>query len=122
MKTIIAGETIKIKVEAKDDQSGIKSVIVEATNLKDFPSSPTFEVIGESDWLKDNNFIEVSLNIPEYIPSTKWKVSGITIINGTGRAIKYSPSKDFSPILFAVQAKEGIDLTPAELINVTLVE
>ena len=122
MKTIIAGETIKIKVEAKDDQSGIKSVIVEATNLKDFHSSPTFEVIGESDWSKENNFIEVSLNIPEYIPSTKWKVSGITIVNGTGRAIKYSPSKDFSPILFAVQAKEGIDLTPAELINVTLVE
>lgn len=122
MKTIVAGETIKVKIEAKDAQSGIKSVIVEATNLRDLPGGPTFEIFGEADWPKEGDFIEISLEIPEYIPSTKWKVSGITIVNGTGRAIKYSPSKDFSPILFAVQAKEGVDLSPAELINVTLVE
>lgn len=122
MKTIIAGETIKILVEAKDDQSGIKSVTVEASNLRDMPGGPSFEVIGSCDWPKEDDTIEVPLEIPEFIPSTKWKVSGITLINGTGREIKYSPSKDFPPILFAVKAKEGVDLTPAELIKVTLVE
>ncbi|MGD9582039.1 MAG: hypothetical protein AB7V50_11760 [Vampirovibrionia bacterium] len=122
MKTITAGDTIKIKVEAKDDQSGIKSVCVEATNLRDLLGGPTFEVTESCDWSSDNNCTEVTLVIPEYIPSTKWKISGISLVNGTGREIKYSPSKDFSPILFNVKAKEGVDLTPAELISVSLIE
>lgn len=122
MTVITAGDTIKIRVEAKDDQSGILKVEIEAENLRDLPGSPSFEAKGILDWPKDAEYVVVPINIPEFIPNTKWKVSGITLVNGTGRAIKYSPSKDFEPILFTVKAKEGVDLTPAELISVSIVQ
>lgn len=122
MKTITAGDTIKVRIEAKDDQSGIRIVGVEAVNLRDLPGSPNFEVSNMLEWTEGNVNAEVEVTIPEYIPDTKWKISAITIINGVGRTIKYSPGKDFEPILFAVKAKPGIDLTPAELISVKLVD
>ncbi|MEW5821670.1 MAG: hypothetical protein AB1782_15865 [Cyanobacteriota bacterium] len=122
MKTITAGETINIKIEAKDDQSGISRVEVEANNLRDLPGSPSFEAIGSLEWPQDAESVNVSIEIPEYIPNSKWKIASITITNGTGRVIKYSPSKDFPPILFNVKAKEGADITPAELISVTLLD
>lgn len=121
MKKITAGDTVTIKVEAKDDQSGIKSVEITATNLRDLPGSPIFEATGSIDWPESADVVEVPILIPEYIPASKWKVSSITLVNGAGRPIKYSPSKDFTPILFTVKAKEGVDLTPAELISVELV-
>lgn len=122
MKTITAGDKVKIKVQAKDDQSGIEKVEVEVTNLRDLPGAPTFEATGLMDWPTDADEVEVEVSIPEFTPASKWKVSSITLINGAGRPIKYSPSKDFKPILFKVKAKEGIDLSPAELIDVTLVD
>ena len=123
MKSITAGDSIQIKVTAKDDQSGIKEVKVKATNIRDLPGCPTFEIEGRSEWNTEEgcDYIIVSLPIPEYVPDSKWKVFSVTLINGTGRSIKYNPSKDFSPILFAVKAKPGIDLTPAELISVEMI-
>jgi hypothetical protein len=122
MKVITAGDCIKIKIEAADEQSGIKKAEIEATNLRDLPGSPVFEAKASIDWPGDEEYAIVCLQIPEYIPDSKWKISAITLVNGTGRSILYSPSKDFSPILFKVQAKPGVDLTPAELKNVTIVE
>ena len=122
MKTITAGDTIKINVEADDKETGIKFVEVEASNIKDTPGSSSFEVKGSTNWLESANNAIVELTIPEYIPSTKWKVTGIVLINGAGRTIKYSAGKDFEPILFTVKHKEGVDLSPAKLISVSLVE
>lgn len=122
MKTITAGETIKIAIEARDIQSGIKSVEVEATNLRDLPGAPIFEAKASLEWPGDTKVVEVGIAIPEYIPDSKWRIASINLINGTGRMMKYNPSKDFEPILFAVKAKEGADLTPVELISVKLVD
>jgi hypothetical protein len=122
MKIITAGECIKLRVEAVDEQSGISKVEVEATNLRDLPGSPTFEAKTCVEWPAGQDAIIVSIQIPDYIPDSKWKISSITLVNGTGRSILYSPSKDFTPILFSVKAKAGMDLTPAELKSVTLID
>jgi hypothetical protein len=122
MKVITAGDCIKIRIEAADEQSGIKEAKIVATNLRDLPGSPTFEAAATIDWPDNAESVDICLTIPEYIPDSKWKVASITLVNGAGRSILYSPSKDFRPILFNVKAKPGVDLTPAELKNVTLLD
>lgn len=122
LKTITAGDSISILVEARDEHSGIRSVEVEASNVRDLPSAPHFEVITTQPWPAGEESLEVNLQIPEWATDSKWKITTVNLINNAGRIVNYYMTKDFPAVEFFVKAKEGIDQAPPELVSVTIAD
>lgn len=121
LPVVRAGRRVLLRIGAVDRQSGVGEITAccRARDNRDLRSSGRVEPVPGTRPPADHAYC-IFVPIPERAASGVWEVHQIVLADRDGNRKTYRAGRDFAPILFRVEAREGIDATPPRLLGVQL--
>lgn len=118
--TVRAGDTVVIRIGAVDRQSGVAEILVQCRSRENTDLRTGGRWCSRVAAQPADNYYPVAVPIPANSPTAMWELHQVTLSDGEGNCRSYLSGRDFDEILFQVQGRSGVDITPPRLLGMKI--